>query len=386
MAVGIQLHQSTCKSGGGEAMNRERMETLTGSIVSRSLQLTPGQKLYIDAVGQADDLVESLIETVYQAGAEPYVRIMPTRHLKSIITSCNKGQIINLAKQELYKIRQMDAFVGIRADENRYEFADIDPEKYNLYVKHYLQPVQAAMASLNRWLLVTFPTYGLAQTAKMSLQSLTDLYFQACNFDYEKMSQLAQPLQRLLEATDQVRIIAPDTDLQFSIGNIPLFLCDGRYNLPDGEIFTAPRLDSVEGVITFNVPTSYMGIMFENVRLEFEKGKVVSASANDTKRLWDILNTDEGSARVGEFGIGLNTVLQRSSNILLFDEKMAGSIHLALGQAYDMADNGNKSVIHWDLVLSQQERDGGGEMYFDDVLIRQNGLFVHPDLEHLNQL
>jgi aminopeptidase len=359
---------------------------LSQIIVSNSLDLKPGQKVYIDAIGQVEDFIQVLLEEIANVGAQAYLRLITIPHLKSIISKCTKEQIMAQAKHEIFRLKNMDAYIGIRGDENVYEFNDLPKENYNYYIKHYLQPIQATMASLKKWLLIRYPTYGLAQLGQTSLFEFENLFYRSCSLNYEKLSQEAKKLGDWMTQTDRVRIYAPGTDLSFSIKGMSHFICDGKYNLPDGEIFTAPVLDSVEGTIQFNVPSSYMGLYFNNIRLELSKGEIVSAMCNDTERLEEIISTDKGSSRIGEFGIGLNTVLTRPLNSLPFDEKMAGSIHLAIGQAYDMAYNGNESSVHWDLVLSQLEINGGGELYFDNTLVRKNGLFIPEELKILNQL
>src|SRR5690606_5901834 len=202
--------------------------------------------------------------------------------------------------------------------------------------------------------------------------------------DYAAMSKAMDPLKALMDRTDRVRITGPGTDLTFSIRGIGSVKCDGHRNIPDGEVYTAPVRESVNGTITYNVPSVRGGFTFENVRFRFENGKIVEAEANDTKRLNDILDTDEGARYIGEFSIGFNPHILTPMKDTLFDEKIAGSLHFTPGQAYRKADNGNRSAIHWDLVLIQRPEYGGGEIWFDDRLIRKDGRFVVPELEPLN--
>ncbi|GAA4726414.1 aminopeptidase [Brevibacillus fulvus] len=366
-------------------MKRQEWARLAETIVHHSLGLKRGQRVLIEVVGQAEPLVDAIVHAVWDVGAHPFFRFHPTEELRSLILHADSRQLHLLATREVERQRTMDGFIGIRADENLYEFSDLPKEQYNRYVKLYMQPLQAAMAELEKWVLLKYPTYGMAQLAKMSLSQLQQNYLAACNLDYQKLQEMVQPLAQWLEKTEHVRIVGPDTDLHFSIKGIPHYLCDGKYNLPDGEIFTAPLLESAEGKITFNVPATYMGLIFEQVSLEFRQGKVVRVRSSDETRLTELLSCDEGARQLGEFGIGLNPYIRQPMYNTLFDEKMAGSIHLALGQAYPMAENGNVSNLHLDLVLCQLPEFGGGSLFFDNVLIRKDGMFQPPELQRLNR-
>lgn len=355
------------------------------TIVSHSLEVTENQKVYIDLMGAGDDLVESLLNQVLTAGAVPFLRNTSVRHIKGVVRESTVAQTEAWSRRELELLRDIDAYIGIRSDDNYYEFSDLPPPQYEAYKNHFLLPMQHLVAGLNRWVMLKVPSYGLAQLARMSLNQFETIYFKACTMNYGQMRDNAKPLKEWLDRTDKVRIVAEGTDLQFSIYQIPSFLCDGRYNLPDGELFTAPVIDTAEGFITFNVPTSFLGQWFEaGQRMIFHKGKAVDIQGSDRERIWEILRQDEGAVRIGEFGIGLNPHIRKPMNNMLFDEKMVGSIHLALGQSFPMANNGNESAIHWDFVLDLSERSGGGKLYFDDVLVQQDGLFVQEELTPLN--
>jgi aminopeptidase len=232
--------------------------------------------------------------------------------------------------------------------------------------------------------ILRWPSPNMAQQAQMSTEAFEDFYFDVCTLDYARMSRAMQPLRELMEATDKVRLVAPGTDLTFSIRGIPAVACDGHQNIPDGEVFTAPRRTSAQGTIAFNSPTIYEGTTHENVRLTFREGRIVEATSSNPGHLDAVLGTDEGARYLGEFAIGFNPHVTKPMKDILFDEKIAGSIHLTPGACYDDASNGNKSRIHWDLVLRMTADVGGGEIYFDDRLIRKDGLFVVPELLPLN--
>jgi aminopeptidase len=195
------------------------------------------------------------------------------------------------------------------------------------------------------------------------------------------MSKAMDRLVKIVQKTNMVRIVGPGTDLKFSIKNIPVVKCDGTRNIPDGEVYTAPVRDSINGCISYNTPSLHDGITFEDIRFEFRNGKIVNAECNNTAKLNEILDTDKGARYIGEFAIGVNPFILHPMKDTLFDEKIAGSIHLTPGACYDEAPNGNNSAIHWDLVLIQRKDYGGGEIYFDDKLFRKNGKFVDKKLE-----
>jgi aminopeptidase len=224
----------------------------------------------------------------------------------------------------------------------------------------------------------------MAQMANMSNEQFEDFYFSVCNLDYSKMSKAMDPLAELMNKTDNVKIKGIGTDLSFSIKGLPAIKCDGEFNIPDGEVYSAPVKDSVNGYITYNTPSEYQGYTYENIRLEFKQGKIIRATANDAKRINKVFDTDEGARYVGEFAIGVNPYITKPMKDTLFDEKIMGSFHFTPGSCYDECSNGNESAIHWDLVSIQTPEYGGGEIWFDDVLVRKNGKFVLPGLEVLN--
>jgi aminopeptidase len=290
-------------------------------------------------------------------------------------------------KFEAARMSEMQSYIGIRGSQNIAEHSDVPDEKMKLYRKLWWNPVHSERrVKHTKWVVLRFPTPSMAQQANMSTEQFEDFYFDVCTFDYSKMEPAIVPLKNLMERSDNVHIVGPGTDLKFSIKNIPAIPCIGERNIPDGECFTAPVKNSVEGTIKFNAPTVYQGTIFEGIELKFSGGKVVGATAagTNTAKLNEILDSDEGARYVGEFSFGFNPYIVEPMKDILFDEKIAGSFHFTPGQAYDEADNGNRSVVHWDMVMLQRAEQGGGEIYFDGQLIRKNGLFVLPELENLN--
>jgi aminopeptidase len=254
-----------------------------------------------------------------------------------------------------------------------------------LYERYYVTPVHHEIrVPKTRWVVLRYPNDAMAQLSGTSTEAFEDFYFRVCNLDYSRMEQAMQPLIDLMNRTDRVRLTGPGTDLTFSIKDIPAIACAGGMNIPDGEVYTAPVRESVNGTLSYNTPSVFQGFTFENICLTFENGKIIKATANDTERLNKVFGIDEGARYVGEFAIGVNPYILTPMKDTLFDEKIMGSIHFTPGNCYEEASNGNASAIHWDLVLIQRPEYGGGEIYFDDVLIRKDGRFVLPELEGLN--
>jgi aminopeptidase len=283
----------------------------------------------------------------------------------------------------MFRMKRMQAYIAIRGSANASENSDVPAGRMQLYSKT-IRPVQDYRVNKTRWCVLRWPTSSMAQAAGMSTEAFENLYFDVCTMDYAKMARAMVPLEKRMKRADTVRLKAPGTDLAFSIKGIGAKMCKGDRNIPDGEVFSCPVKNSVNGVIQFNTPTIYSGTKFENVRLEFRDGKIVAASANNTKRLNEILDTDAGARYVGEFSLGFNPHILNPMCDILFDEKIAGSLHFTPGQAYEECDNGNRSAVHWDMVLIQRSEWGGGEVWFDGELIRKDGLFVPGDLKGLN--
>ncbi len=360
------------------------MEQLAHNLVTYSTRVQPGENVLIHAIGEVQELVSALIRKVYEAGGKPYVQIVNQVILRELLKGASEEQLNLMCESEVAMMKQMDCYIGIRAGNNISELSDVPGDKMNMYARLLQQPVMDIRVPETKWVVLRYPNASMAQLANMSTDAFEDFYFQVCNLDYSKMDKAMDSLETLMNRTDKVRITGPGTDLTFSIKDIPAVKCAGQLNIPDGEVYTAPVKDSVNGTISFNAPTPYLGFTYENVRLTFRDGKIVEATANDTERINQVLDTDEGARYIGEFAIGVNPYIQNPMKDILFDEKIDGSFHFTPGQCYDEAYNGNKSSVHWDMVCIQRPEWGGGEIYFDDVLIRKDGRFVIPELECLN--
>lgn len=361
-----------------------RIVKLARGIVEYSVSLKPGEKVLIEAFDTPYEMVVELVKAVYKAGGQPFVTYMDTRIRRSIFNGASLDQIKFESEFDLNFMKEMQAYITIRGSHNSLEYCDIDSEQMKMITKTQ-RPVVNQRVNFTKWSLLRWPTPSMAQSANMSTEAFENFYFDVCTLDYSKMKAASANLVAYMQKTDKVRIVGPgETDITFSIKNIPAIACSGEFNIPDGEVFTAPVIDSVNGVIHYNTPTIYNGKKFENIKLVFKSGKIVEAYAANQSELDSILDSDVGSRFVGEFAIGFNPKVLDPMCDILFDEKIAGSIHFTPGQAYTEADNGNRSDIHWDLVLIQREEYGGGEIYFDDVLIRKNGIFVVDELKCLN--
>lgn len=361
-----------------------RVKQLSGVLIDYSCALKPGEKVLISYEGDnCKPLIRQLIKDAYSRGAIPYAEIRDSAISREILLGCQEDQLEFMKEYQLAQMKGMDAFIAVRGGANSAELADVPAEKVNMYSK-ILRPVTDYRVNETKWVVLRYPGPSMAQLANTSQEAFEDFYFDVCTLDYKKMSKAMDPLVELMERTDKVRLVGQGTDLTFSIKGIKAIKCDGDRNIPDGEVYTAPVRESMNGVISYNTPSEAQGFTYESIVFQVKDGKIVEATANNNERINAYLNTDEGARYFGEFAIGVNPYILHPMNDTLFDEKIAGSFHLTPGMAYQEADNGNVSAVHWDLVMIQRPEYGGGEIWFDDVLIRKDGLFVLPELQGLN--
>ena len=368
-----------------ENMFDSRIIEFAEKLVQYSTKVQQGEHVLIEAFDVDNTLVRSIVKEVHKAGGFPHVNLRDNQVLRELLMNATEEQITEWAEIDLNQMKKMDAYIGIRGSENINELSDVPEAKMALYNQVYKTKVHSNQrVKHTKWVVMRYPNESMAQLSGMSTEAFEDFYFNVCTMDYAKMSEAMDALVERMNKADEVRIVSPDTNLSFSIKDIPAVKCAGELNIPDGEVFTAPVKESVNGVITYNTPSPYNGFVFENVQLTFENGKVIDAEANDTERINQILDTDEGARYIGEFAIGVNPFIREPMKDILFDEKIDGSFHFTPGQAYDEAPNGNDSSVHWDLVLIQRPEYGGGEIWFDDELIRKDGKFVPEALQVLN--
>ena len=362
-----------------------RLTKLSEVLVHYSTALKPGDKILIEAIDVPPEMACELARVARAAGAEPLVMLKCNRVQRALLLEASRAQFDLIAEVEALQMSKVDAYVGLRGNLNITELADIPEDKHKIYQDTVWKRVhQEIRVPKTRWVVLRWPSSSMAQQAGMSTAAFEDFYFDVCTLDYAKMSKAMQPLGRRMAEADQVRIVGPGTDLKFSVKGIPAICCDGKLNIPDGEVFTAPVKESVKGTLQYNARTINQGIIHDNIRFEFVDGRIVKATSSNPEHLNKVLDTDEGARYIGEFALGFHPHIHRPMLDTLFDEKIAGSFHFTPGQAYEDADNGNRSSVHWDIVCLQTPAAGGGEIWFDGELIRKDGRFVTADLQDLN--
>ena len=368
-------------------MKDPRIDRLAEILIDHSCQLEAGENILIEAFDLPDPaLVCKLVELAHRRQAHPFVTWKSNEVLRALYMHGTEQNLAQAGKFESAQMEQMQAYIGIRGAANSAQFADVPHAKLDLYQKLWWDPVHSRIrVPKTKWVVLRYPTHSMAQSANMSTSAFEDFYFDVCTADYAKMARDQEPLAARMQATDKVRIVSPGTDLQFSIKGMPVRPCHGQRNIPDGECFTAPLRESVNGTIRYNAPSLYQGTVFDGIEFELKDGKIVRATCNnEPEKLNQILDSDEGARYIGEWSIGCNNRVKRPMLDTLFDEKIGGSIHFTPGNAYDECDNGNRSRVHWDLVLIQTPAYGGGEIYFDGELVRKDGRFLPKDLQGLN--
>jgi aminopeptidase len=365
-------------------MHDPRFDKLAKVLVEYSTRLKRNDSLLIEAFDVPDEMTIALVRAAQKAGAVPFVQIQRGRVGRELAMGASDRQLNFAAQHELARMKKMQAYIALRGSNNITELSDVPVAKMQLVAKK-MRPVQDQRVKKTKWCVLRWPTPSMAQLAGMSTEAFEDFYFEVCTLDYAKLQPGMKALKELMEQTNRVQIKGPGTNLRFSIKGIPAVICGGDRNIPDGEVFTAPVKNSVEGHIRFNAPSIYQSIAFDGIRLDFRNGKIVKATSNQTEKLNKILNSDAGARYIGEFSLAFNPHVLEPMRDILFDEKIAGSFHFTPGQAYEEADNGNRSQVHWDMVSIQRKSYGGGEVYFDGQLIRSNGEFLPKELRSLNR-
>ena len=365
-------------------MHDARFDKLAKLLVEYSTTLKRGETVLIETFDVPDQMTIALIRAARAAGALPFTQLQHAPVSRELALHATERQLNLTAIHELARMKKMDAYIAIRGSHNITELSDVPAEQMKLLAKK-MRPVQDQRVQKTKWVVLRWPTPSMAQLAGMSTEAFEDFYFEVCTLDYRRLQPGMKALKALMEKTDRVEIKGPGTDLRFSIKGISAIICGGDRNIPDGEVFSCPVKDSVEGFVTFNAPTIYQGIGFDGIRLAFKNGKIVDATSNQTEKLNNILDSDPGARYIGEFSLGFNPYVMHPMRDILFDEKIAGSFHFTPGQAYEDADNGNRSQIHWDMVSIQRPDYGGGEIHFDGKLIRRDGEFLPKPLRSLNR-
>lgn len=366
----------------------EKIKKLAQILIEHSTKLKKGENLVLDASIQARPLIKEIIKLATKKEAFVYVNLIDDE-LNSY--TLNNAKVNNYENYETYNawkntsFEKMDAYIAIRADTNEFNTINVDQDVISKVSKISSSTIETRLSK--KWVVLRWPTPASAQKAQKNYDDYCDFCFDAMCVDYKQMDISQQPLVDLMNKTNKVKLVGPGTNLEFSIKNIPTVKCAGEYNIPDGEVFTAPTLNSANGVIKFNTYSILQGKKWENIELTLENGKIIKAKCDNQseEELNKIFDQDEGARYIGEFSIGINNFINDPVGEILYDEKIGGSIHFTPGRAYEEANNSNKSVLHWDLVLIQTPKYGGGEIYFDDVLIRKDGEFVLDELKKLNK-
>ncbi len=364
-------------------MTDPRYGKLAKLLVGYSLEVKRGERVLLDMFDVPDEFSVELMRAVRAVGATPLIEIRHSRITREILRETDGKHAALVRDVELFRMKKMNGYIAVRGSANANEAADVPADRMAQYARA-LRPVLNHRINKTRWVVLRWPTPSMAQSANMSTEAFENLYFDVCTMNYRKMAKAMAPLERRMKRANRVHLKGPGTDLTFSIKGIGAKMCRGDHNIPDGEVFSCPVKDSVNGQITFNTPTIYSGTKFENVHLEFKTGKIIKATSSNTKKLNEILDTDAGARYIGEFSLGFNPYILDPMCDILFDEKIAGSLHFTPGLAYEVCDNGNRSAVHWDMVLIQRPEWGGGEIWFDGTLIRKDGMFVPKDLKGLN--
>ncbi len=353
---------------------------LAKKLLTHSAELQSGENIMLQLIGlNGIGLIRALADEARKRHAHPFIRIEDAETNRILLEHGDEHFWQNQAEaDQLPLMKKMDAFIGVRAAENIYENSGVSKEQNRAYSQKFLTPVHfEERVNHTKWTVLRYPSAAFAMNARMPTEKFREFYYNACLFDYNKLEQAMKPLEEMLRKTDQIHLKGEGTDIRFSVKGQNWIPCFGKRNIPDGELFSSPILDSVNGHITY-APSVYQGKPFEYVRLEVNDGVVTGFDSSNNTALEEILDTDEGARRFGEFSFGLNPVIKEPMYDILFDEKIYGSNHLTLGKDYEIAPNGNDSNIHWDLVCI------GADVYFDGELVRKGREFVKDELKGLN--
>lgn len=364
----------------------EKIKILANTIINHSIKVQTGENVKITSeTTKPIPLIKELVKLIQDKKANVDVSFFDPNLKAEINKNTSDKKIELLKKIESLEVEEFDSFIRIFCNQGDY-IDNIVPEETTKKIGLALKEYRDKRVNEKKWVLLNYPDIIDSQKAKMNPQEFTKFSFNAMCYNYEQMEKDLKPLKELMEKTSKVKLTAPGTDISFSIKNIPVISCTGECNIPDGEVYTAPVKNSVNGTIRYNTPSPYRGNIFHNVTLTFKNGKIIKATCDeDNQELNKIFDTDEGARYIGEFSIGTNPEIRYPMGDILFDEKIIGSIHFTPGASYKDAYNGNSSSIHWDMVLIQRKDFGGGNIYFDNELIRENGLFVKEELKHLNK-
>ncbi len=354
----------------------KEIQEIARILVEHSARVKKGDYVQIISEIPSRSLILEVYKQIIKKGAYPMLKLGFEGLGYYYYKYASEEQLKNFPEIVYYQMKNTDAIINIGAPENRYELESIDPSKITLRQKALKKIDDERMKK--RWVIFNYPVKDCAKEAKMPLKQYRKFVFDSCRQDWDKLKRFMEKIKRAIDNGKEVRIKSEDTDLKFGIKERLGAIGDGKFNMPDGEVWTAPEENTTEGYIKFTYPLEVMGRMVENIRLEFKNGKVVNAYASkNLEVLKSMLKTDNGSCKLGELGIGCNFKIQRFTNNLLFDEKIGGTIHLALGRAYKECNGKNESAVHADIVKELRPKYGGeGEVLVDGKLLIKDGKFM----------
>lgn len=363
----------------------ERLKKMARTVLEYSLNIQPGERVLIDSTKNCSDMIKYMIEIISSRGAIPLVNLEENDIKSQLIRYGSEEQFKLMCKSKSALLENVDVYINMMSSDNCFDMSDVPSDKRALYQKYYFKPINfEIIVPKLRWITVDYPSVTSAIQFGMSTQAYEDMFFKAVNTDYKKLYEYMLPLKKVFDKGHSVKIRSKDANLDFGIRKCKSAICCGTINLPDGEIFIAPDIDTMEGFVRFNAPSRYQGSRFENTYLEFNNGKVIKAkSSNNERKLLEILDSMDGNRYVGEFALGTNPNITKLTSGILFDEKILGSFHIAMGNSHDLSDNGNKASIHWDMVHMLTKEFGGGQIYVDNELIMQDGHFVCEELKKI---
>ncbi len=342
-------------------------------LVEHSTKVKKGETVQIITDHLARPLAIEVLKLVLKRGAYPIIHTSLPGSAHTFYKHANKDQLQHVHESLMHEMKRTDVIIYISAPTNTRELSELDPKKLALRRKA-TERISRYRVENTRWVLFDYPCEALAQEASMSIEEFEDFVFSATNIDWSKEGKRQEKLKRILDKGKQVHIIGKNTDLRFSIEGRTAIKCFGKHNMPDGEVFIAPVETTTEGCIEYSFPAIYSGGEVDGITLEFKRGKVVKAHATKNNDLLQaMLNTDPGARRLGEFGVGTNYNIKRHIKQILFDEKIGGTIHLAVGSAYKEGGGKNKSGLHWDMILDLRQ---GGKIIVDNRVIQENGKFL----------
>lgn len=347
-----------------------RIKKLADILANYSVKIKKGDIVELSCGPEAKPLVLELSKLILKKGASPLIRTGIEGFGHVYYKYASEESLKKKPVIAMFEAKHVQAWISIGTDYNTKELSEVDPKKMAIRSK-VMKLISDYIVNKDNWVILEYPTNALAQDAEMSLEDFEDFAYNACLADWKKESIRQEKLVKLVDKTKKVRIKSHDTDLTFSIKGKKAIKCCGHRNMPDGEVFTEPVKRSVNGYIAYSFPAIKGGREVDGIRLEFRNGKVIKATAEKNEDyLKTMIKIDEGASYIGEFGMGVNYGIKRFIKQILFDEKIGGTIHLALGRAYKETGGENKSSLHWDMIKDLRK---GGQVFFDDKLVMQNG-------------